>query len=536
MTLDTKDTTQALQTKIQGKLRDFHKKGKLDSEAYKSLYPSSSVTPTANPAIKAHKPEKQYPARLITSHIGAPQENVASFINKILGPFIEKNQFVCKNSFEFAKMMKNIKLGPNEKMGSYDATALFPSVPIEEAIAFIRSLLENDPSLPLRTSLSPTEICELISLCLSSSNFLYDSRHHTQNNSGPIGLSLMVTVSQLWMIHTMEKAIENARERGTTIPRFITIYMDDVWCVIQYGRQGLRNSTASDPAVDFNECLNAVHPSVQFTREMEENNSIPFLDVLLTREPNGKISTKVYRKPSNTNITIKPQSCQHPSTAIANFKGELCRAHRICSSQENLKKEIEFIINLFADNGHKREMLGKMAKDYTPPSLQQQTSKNKKQSKSSASAIEDIPDNLFDILPFRGVNIGDEPQYKPYACVPFIPGPTHYRLKRAFSKAGANMYTKSGTKLKDLLCSANTTKHDPIKKLGIYEIKCPCSDKAKYVGQTARAIITRGKEHGSAANKGNWSHSGISAHKEHCKESIDWTTPTGPMEKYTKTI
>ena len=59
-TVDTKDTTQCLQTKIQGKLCELHKKGKLDQATYKS--------------IKAHKPEKQYPARLITSHIRAPHQ------------------------------------------------------------------------------------------------------------------------------------------------------------------------------------------------------------------------------------------------------------------------------------------------------------------------------------------------------------------------------------------------------------------------------------------------------------------------------
>ena len=74
------------------------------------------------------------------------------------------------------------------------------------------------------------------------------SRRYTQNNSGPIGLSLMVTVSQIWMIHTMEGAIVLARDRGTAIPRLITIYMDNVWCLIQYGRSGLRNSTTNDPA------------------------------------------------------------------------------------------------------------------------------------------------------------------------------------------------------------------------------------------------------------------------------------------------
>ena len=124
-------------------------------------------------------------------------------------------------------MMRNLKVGPYEKMGSYDATALFPSVPIRDAIKMIKGMLENDPSLPMRTGLSPDEICDLISLCLSSSNFIFNDRHHTQKDSGPIGLSLMVTVSQIWMIDTMKKAIEVAKERQCTIPRLIFIYMDD---------------------------------------------------------------------------------------------------------------------------------------------------------------------------------------------------------------------------------------------------------------------------------------------------------------------
>ena len=72
-----------------------------------------------------------------------------------------------------------LKLGPNEKMISYDATALFPSVPIAEATNDIKTILENDPTLKTRTKLSPDEITDLISLCLSTSDFLYDGRHHT---------------------------------------------------------------------------------------------------------------------------------------------------------------------------------------------------------------------------------------------------------------------------------------------------------------------------------------------------------------------
>ena len=62
VSLDTKDTTKALQTKIQNKLRELHKQDKIDKDTYTRIYPLVSLTPTANPAIKAHKPAKNYPA------------------------------------------------------------------------------------------------------------------------------------------------------------------------------------------------------------------------------------------------------------------------------------------------------------------------------------------------------------------------------------------------------------------------------------------------------------------------------------------
>ena len=97
VTFDTPNNTKSLETKIQNKLRSLHKEGKLDTATYKQLYPSGSQTPTANPVIKAHKPEKDYPVRVVTSHIGAPQESLSTFLNEILQPFIEKSPHVIKN-------------------------------------------------------------------------------------------------------------------------------------------------------------------------------------------------------------------------------------------------------------------------------------------------------------------------------------------------------------------------------------------------------------------------------------------------------
>ena len=49
--------------------------------------------------------------------------------------------------------------------------------------------------------------------------------------------------------------------------------------------------------------LNGFHPSIQFTNETESNNRLSFLDALIIR--NGQsIETRVYRKPTNTDIYI----------------------------------------------------------------------------------------------------------------------------------------------------------------------------------------------------------------------------------------
>ena len=389
-------------------------------------------------------------------------------------------------------------------MVSFDAAALFPSVSIGDCIQHILSLLTQDQDLHKRTQLTPTDITDLIKVCLSSSDFLYNDRHHTTKDSGPIGLSLMVLVSQIWMMHTMESAIGLARQRLLAIPRHIFIYMDEIWCVIKAPhiprRSGLRsnNQPRNNPADDFRGCLNAVHPRVQFTMEEEEENSIAFLDAHVTRHEDGKLTTKIYRKPSNTNIGIKPQSCQDPKIVIASFKGELCRCFRLCTSPEQTKKEIQFTLDLYEDNGNDRKKLQAIADAYDPPL---QTSKNKKNDKKtqkndrSNDPLHGMME-LFRTLPFRSEEDvreeeeEEEQQRKKYACIPYIPEIAH-PLKRVLKKAGVTTIFSSGPKLQNILCGANKTRPDPQRKKGVYRYQCPCSDNSVYVGQTARACDLR---------------------------------------------
>ena len=124
---------------------------------------------------------------MIISYINAPQEQLASFLNTILATLIALCPYACKNSAEFVEEVKKIILQIGEKMFSYDAEALFPSVPIPECIDVILAKLNADPTLSQRTRLSPVEICDLLRLCLEVTDFTYDGKHNTTKNSGPDG-------------------------------------------------------------------------------------------------------------------------------------------------------------------------------------------------------------------------------------------------------------------------------------------------------------------------------------------------------------
>ena len=144
---------------------------------------------------------------------------------------------------------------------------------------------------------------------------------------------------------------------------------------------------------------------------------------------------------------------------------------------------------------------------------------NKFTNRNKRTDTDSIPDNLFDVLPFKDDQNTDE-EYKPFACIPFIPGGLSYRIKRALTKAGVNTCFKSGTKLSNILCNKNKTKIDPKKKKAVYKYICKKCNKV-YIGQTARCCETRWKEHGRAIEKGQWAHSGISQHHQHCDEPFD---------------
>ena len=64
---------------------------------------------------------------------------------------------------------------------------------------------------------------------------------------------------------------------------------------------------------DFLQHLNNQQPSIRFTMETEKDNKLAFLDTAVLREPDGRLTTSVYRKPTHTDQYLAYDS-HHPQS------------------------------------------------------------------------------------------------------------------------------------------------------------------------------------------------------------------------------
>ena len=84
--------------------------------------------------------------------------------------------------------------------------------------------------------------------------------------------------------------------------------------------------------------INSIDEDIQFTMEdSREDGSIPFLDTLVTPCPDGSLSTRVYRKPTHTDLYLQWDS-HHTIAAKYSVVSTLHhRAKAVSSTQQLLE-------------------------------------------------------------------------------------------------------------------------------------------------------------------------------------------------------
>ena len=471
------DPTNTHVKKIQELLVSIKKEINIPTDLYYKLYPSDAIPPRAYGQCKAHKPSKEYPFRVLVTTIGTAPYKISEYLVNIIQPTLRKSNIMIKNSKQFIQEAKTWNVDPNEVQVSYDVVALYPSIPIKKATENLIDMLNKDiVEFQGRTIFKLKHIKKLIEVCLYKSYFLWNYTIYCLKDSGPIGLSLMVVLAESFLQMIENKSLAIARSLPTPIvPKTHKRYVDDT--------HDRFNSV--EESKSFLAILNNQNPRIQFTAEYEnDQKELNYLDTKITNTKEGKYDFKLYRKDAITNIQLKPNSCHDERIKLGVFKGYISRAKSICSPQY-INEEIEFIINIFVENGYDRRVLENIVNN-----------KNKRTQEKKQDTR------------------------KKYVSLPWIPGLSP-KLKKSFRNAGYTVSFKSPNNLKQILTTRNKPQLPPNSQPGVYLTSCECN--AKYTGRTKKKISTRNKEHEKAVFIEDSEKSALAEHAKSCNHHIKWT-------------
>ena len=175
-----------------------------------------------------------------------------------------------------------------------DVTSLYPSVPIDKMISLLFDIVNNDNQLKNKTPFTSGEIRHVMNIVLNHGNyFVCQGQFYQMNNMGPIGNAFMTVGAECYLQYIESLALNpmTLSLNGFDICNFEfwVHYVDDVL-----------DSVNQDFNVEaFLNYLNSFDARIQFTVETQEGNEFSFLDIKLTMNSDGTISTSVFRKVSH---------------------------------------------------------------------------------------------------------------------------------------------------------------------------------------------------------------------------------------------
>ena len=148
------------------------------------------------------------------------------------------------------------------------------------------------------------------------------------------------------MQHVEECALATCRQ---TIPLWVR-YVDDTFTAVH-----------KDEIDDFHDHRNEQNAYIQFTKQIEENGKLPFLDCLVSLDNNNnnnnELRTTVYRKSTHTDRLLDESSYNPTSHKATTIKTLTRRAQLVCDTPDSLRDENRYLERVFHKNNYNADFI-----------------------------------------------------------------------------------------------------------------------------------------------------------------------------------
>ena len=286
---------------------------------------------------KIHKRTFNVPGRPVISNNGTATENISEFLDFHLKQIIPTIPHILEDTRDFLVRLNNLPDIPKEAiLVSFDVVGLYPHIPHEEGIEIMKSYLEKRKHQNVTTS----SLCDLADIILKENYFELGDNIYRQKLGTAIGTKFAPTYANIFMAGLEKRIFEEFQLEPFLWLRFL----DDIFCIWTHGEEKL---------IEFFNYLNNFHETIKFTME-KSTTMINFLDVTVTND-NGKLTTDLYTKPTDTHQYLHAKSCHRSSTKRAIPYGQAVRIKRICSNENTLKERLNELEHWLLKRGYESE-------------------------------------------------------------------------------------------------------------------------------------------------------------------------------------
>ena len=252
-------------------------------------------------------------------------------------------------------------LPANTILVTADIQGAYQNIPQEDGIKVLQGALEGREDKQITSEF----ISKLMELILKYNIFEFHGGLYQQLIGTAMGSKPAPSYANIYLAKKIDPEVEKLGQKygknGVSSFQMLKRFLDDIFMVFKGTTKQLHEL--------FKE-LNEIHTTLKFTMqhttptlenredncECEKRKSIPFLDTSCSLE-GGFIDTDLYRKPTDRNQYLLPESCHPNGTTISiPYLLGLCIV-RICRKPENRDKRLKELRQLLLDRGYQQHIV-----------------------------------------------------------------------------------------------------------------------------------------------------------------------------------
>ena len=290
---------------------------------------------------KAHKPDDDYPLRLITSGCGSPVQILSSYVEYFLQPLVLESNNVVIDTSQFLCKVEEVNRKYNGTLDdvllvTWDIENMFPSINNEMGIAACKQALDA------RAVPNPPTDCIIDALkIVLENNISYFNHHIYQQVEGTaMGPNHACSYADL-SLAPIDQKVDAYIQSGKSLLVWVR-YRDDIFGLWKGSEKELQ---------EFTQWLNTLMPGIKFKLELCSKTHVHYLDCTIYKH-NQALVTTLYQKLSDTHAYLVPTSCHPPHIAKNIAYGVAVRCRRICTLDSDYDITSNIMIRNLIERGY----------------------------------------------------------------------------------------------------------------------------------------------------------------------------------------